>query len=101
MVGLGAACELAAKEMPSDTAHVTALAERLYNGITSRLQGVVVNGPLDFSGRLRYPGNINLSFAYVEGESLIMGLKVGACRFHCTTWTLPGVVPSQLVLVFL
>lgn len=84
VVGLGAACEIAAQEMPSDAVHVSALAERLYNGITSRLQGVVVNGPLDFSGRLRYPGNINLSFAYVEGESLIMGLKVEASVL-CTT----------------
>ena len=37
-------------------------------------QGVVLNGPHDINHR--YPGNVNLSFAYVEGESLIMGLKV-------------------------
>jgi cysteine desulfurase len=78
VVGLGKACEVAADEMQSDKAHVTKLARRLYEGITSRLQGVVVNGPLDFSGRTRYPGNLNISFAYVEGESLIMGLKVSA-----------------------
>lgn len=41
-----------------------------------QLQGVVLNGPLDIAHH-RYPGNVNLSFAYVEGESLIMGLKVG------------------------
>jgi cysteine desulfurase len=76
VVGLGKACEVAADEMQFDKAHVAALAERLYHGITSRLKGVVVNGPLDFTGHFRYPGNLNLSFAYVEGESLIMGLKV-------------------------
>jgi hypothetical protein len=41
----------------------------------SQLQGVVLNGPEDVQQH-RYPGNVNLSFAYVEGESLIMGLKV-------------------------
>lgn len=38
------------------------------------LQGVMLNGPVDLAHR--YAGNLNLSFAYVEGESLIMGLKV-------------------------
>jgi cysteine desulfurase len=52
------------------------LEQRLRDGIMSQLQGVVLNGPEDVA-RHRYPGNVNLSFAYVEGESLIMGLKVG------------------------
>ncbi|GFR48288.1 hypothetical protein Agub_g10060 [Astrephomene gubernaculifera] len=72
-VGLGAACEVAQREMASDLAHVRKLEERLRTGITARLQGVVLNGPSDQSRR--YAGNLNLSFAYVEGESLIMGLK--------------------------
>lgn len=70
-VGLGKACEVAAREMESDTAHVKKLADRLYYGITEKLQGVQLNG--DESAR--YWGNVNLSFAYVEGESLLMGLK--------------------------
>jgi cysteine desulfurase len=74
-VGLGAACEIAGREMAADTAHVMRLEARLREGITSRLQGVQLNGPADLAHR--YPGNVNLSFAYVEGESLIMGLKVG------------------------
>ena len=73
VVGLGAACELAAREMAADEAHVRRLEARLREGITGRLQGVVLNGPKDLAHR--YPGNVNLSFAYVEGESLIMGLK--------------------------
>ncbi|KAG2495891.1 hypothetical protein HYH03_006129 [Edaphochlamys debaryana] len=73
VVGLGAACEVAARDMQSDLAHVRRLEERLRTGITSQLQGVMLNGPSDLA--LRYPGNLNLSFAYVEGESLIMGLK--------------------------
>eukprot|EP00899_Mesostigma_viride_P006819 jgi/Mesvir1/16138/Mv08413-RA.3 len=70
-VGLGKACEVAMQEMASDTAHVTALAARLYDGITAQLQGVVLNG----SKEHRYAGNVNLSFSCVEGESLLMGLK--------------------------
>lgn len=70
-VGFGAACELAMKEMEYDDKRVRALQERLLKGIRDKLDGVVVNG----SEERRYPGNVNLSFAYVEGESLLMGLK--------------------------
>uniref|UniRef100_A0A7N0TNM1 cysteine desulfurase n=1 Tax=Kalanchoe fedtschenkoi TaxID=63787 RepID=A0A7N0TNM1_KALFE len=71
VVGFGAACELAQKEMEYDDKRIRALQERLLNGIRSKIDMVVVNG----STERRYPGNLNLSFAYVEGESLLMGLK--------------------------
>lgn len=71
VVGLGAACEIAMKEMEYDGRRIAALQERLLNGIMARLDGVVINGSMDH----RYAGNLNLSFAYVEGESLLMGLK--------------------------
>ncbi|XP_078430473.1 nitrogen fixation S (NIFS)-like 1 [Wolffia australiana] len=71
VVGFGAACQLAKKEMDYDSKRVASLQERLLEGIRGKLDGVVVNGSLD----RRYPGNLNLSFAYVEGESLLMGLK--------------------------
>ena len=60
--------------------HVSRLAARLRDGIMSRLDGVVINGDEE----RRYAGNMNMSFAYVEGESLIMGLKVSllAVRAH-------------------
>eukprot|EP00252_Welwitschia_mirabilis_P013429 TRINITY_DN29535_c0_g1_i1.p1 TRINITY_DN29535_c0_g1~~TRINITY_DN29535_c0_g1_i1.p1 ORF type:complete len:458 (-),score=67.80 TRINITY_DN29535_c0_g1_i1:205-1578(-) len=70
-VGMGAASELAVKEMPFDERHVKSLQERLFKGIKSQLDGVEINGSMEH----RYPGNLNLSFAYVEGESLLMGLK--------------------------
>ncbi|KAF8057853.1 NFS1 [Scenedesmus sp. PABB004] len=73
VVGLGAACEVAAQEMAADHAHICKLEARLREGIMGQLSGVVLNGPADLAHR--YPGNVNLSFAYVEGESLIMGLK--------------------------
>lgn len=71
VVGFGAACELAMKEMEYDAQRIKGLQERLLNGIRSRIDGVVVNGSVE----RRYAGNLNLSFAYVEGESLLMGLK--------------------------
>lgn len=71
VVGFGAACELSMKEMEYEDKRVRALQERLLNGIRGKLEGVVVNG----SEESRYPGNLNLSFAFVEGESLLMGLK--------------------------
>mmetsp|Transcript_32349 Transcript_32349/g.71536 ORF Transcript_32349/g.71536 Transcript_32349/m.71536 type:complete len:461 (-) Transcript_32349:7-1389(-) len=72
-VGLGKACEVAKQEMDADTRHVRRLEQRLREGLRSRLQGTQLNGPDDLTHR--YPGNLNMSFAYVEGESLIMGLK--------------------------
>jgi cysteine desulfurase len=57
--------------MKYDNEWVQFLSDRLYNGITSQLSDVILNGDKD----KRYPGNLNLSFAYVEGESLLMALK--------------------------
>ena len=73
VVGFGKACEVAMEEMENDRRHVERLGQRLKDGIMRQLQSVVLNGAEDITHR--YPGNINLSFACVEGESLIMGLK--------------------------
>jgi len=70
-VGLGAACAIAKEEMEDDARWIKFLSDRLYNGITSQLDEVVLNGDPE----QRYHGNLNLSFAYVEGESLLMALK--------------------------
>ncbi|XP_077191322.1 cysteine desulfurase [Paroedura picta] len=71
VVGFGAACELAQQEMEYDHERISLLAERLVTKIMAEIPDVVMNGdPVD-----RYPGCINLSFAYVEGESLLMALK--------------------------
>ncbi len=64
--------------MQADHAHVEQLSRRLLEGITQRLDGVQLNG----DAHARYPGNVNLSFAYVEGESLLMGLKVCCTMAH-------------------
>jgi len=70
-VGFGAACELASQEMEFDTAWVNYLSEKLLNGIMEKVPDVVRNG----NPELNYPGCLNVSFAYVEGESLVMALK--------------------------
>ncbi|KAI0636667.1 cysteine desulfurase NFS1 [Trametes polyzona] len=70
VVGMGEAARIAKQEMARDRARVKELSDRLINGINSRIEHVVRNG--DPNG---YPGCVNLSFAYVEGESLLMALK--------------------------
>ena len=62
--------------MEYDKQHITKLAHRLYDGIREQIDEIELNGPGDLDGADRYVGNLNISFAYVEGESLIMGLKV-------------------------
>ena len=71
IVGLGKACEIAQTEMTTEAERLTALRERLKEGILHQLDEVYVNG----HPTQRLPGNMNMSFAYVEGESLLMGLK--------------------------
>ncbi|OGB92034.1 MAG: IscS subfamily cysteine desulfurase [candidate division NC10 bacterium RIFCSPLOWO2_02_FULL_66_22] len=71
IVGFGKACELAGQLMTSEAARLTALRERLWAGIRARLDHVHLNG----HPTLRLPGNLNVSFEYVEGESLLMSLK--------------------------
>eukprot|EP01117_Protostelium_nocturnum_P002070 TRINITY_DN12710_c0_g1_i1.p1 TRINITY_DN12710_c0_g1~~TRINITY_DN12710_c0_g1_i1.p1 ORF type:complete len:482 (+),score=166.43 TRINITY_DN12710_c0_g1_i1:111-1556(+) len=85
-VGLGAACRIAKEEMERDTKHVKRLFDRLYKGIQERIPEIYLNGDLES----RYHGNLNVSFAYIEGESLMMGLKNVACSSGsaCTSATL-------------
>ncbi len=71
IVGLGTACAIAQKEMAGEAERLVAMRERLKNGILSELDEVHING----HATQRLPGNMNMSFAYVEGESLLMALK--------------------------
>jgi hypothetical protein len=61
------------QEMQKDSAHIVALEARLREGVMAKCDHVQLNGPSSHAHR--YPGNVNLSFAYVEGESLLMGLR--------------------------
>jgi len=71
IVGLGKACEIAQLETAAEAERLVELRERLKEGIFGELDDVYVNGHL----KKRLPGNLNMSFAYVEGESLLMALK--------------------------
>ena len=70
-VGLGEACAIAQAEMGAEAERVRMLRDRFYKRIMDRLSEVYLNGDLE----QRLPGNLNLSFAYVEGEGLMMGIK--------------------------
>lgn len=70
IVGLGSACEIAREEMPAEMKRMAYLRDKLRTSIMSRLDETYLNGhPTE-----RLPNNLNVSFAYVEGESLLMGL---------------------------
>ena len=70
-VGLGEAAEIAMKEMDAEAARLTRLRDRMLKGLQAKLPEIYLNGDLE----RRIPGNLNISFAHVEGESLMMGIK--------------------------
>ena len=70
VVGLGEAARIAKNEMEKDLAHVKKLGDRLYEGVM-KATNIYLNGDKEN----RYPGNLNLSFAGIEGESMIMAIK--------------------------
>jgi len=86
IIGLGKACELAQQEMPEESKRMSALRERLRKGLEARLDEVYINGSMEH----RLPNNLNMSFAYVEGESLLMGINDVAVSSGsaCTSATL-------------
>ena len=86
VVGFGEACQLCEKEMPVESIRIAAMRDRLHEGITNALDEVYLNG----HPTQRLPGNLNLSFAYVEGEALLMGVKEIALSSGsaCTSATL-------------
>jgi cysteine desulfurase len=86
IVGFGKACELCEQEMPAESARLATMRDRLQAGIMAALEESYLNGhPTN-----RLPGNLNISFAYVEGESLLMGMKEIALSSGsaCTSATL-------------
>jgi cysteine desulfurase len=97
IVGLGKACELCGEEMATESKRLTAMRERLRQTIEKNLDEVYVNGNYEH----RLPGNLNMSFLYVEGESLLMGINDIAVSSGsaCTSATLePSYVLKALGL---
>jgi len=71
IVGLGKACAIATEEMPHESCRLAGLRNRLKDRIMNRLDGCYINGSMEH----RLPGNLNVSFGHVEGESLLMGIN--------------------------
>src|SRR3954463_5129607 len=97
IVGLGKACEIANAEMENEAAYLRTLRDRLKEKLESALDYVHVNGSMAH----RLPGNLNMSFVYVEGESLLMGINDIAVSSGsaCTSATLePSYVLKALGL---
>jgi cysteine desulfurase len=86
IVGLGKAVELAQNEMPEESKRLRALRDRLKEGLFAKLDELYINGSMTH----RLPHNLNVSFAYVEGESLLMGINDVAVSSGsaCTSATL-------------
>jgi len=95
IVGFGKACELAMHEMDTERERLLNLRRKLERELSSRLEVVQVNGHAD----RRLPHILNISFGYVEGESLLMGIKDIACSSGsaCTSASLePSYVLKSL-----
>jgi cysteine desulfurase len=71
IVALGEACAICQKEMPEESRRMAFLRDRLRHKLESELDEVYINGTMES----RLPNNLNISFAYVEGESLLMGIN--------------------------
>ena len=86
IVGLGKACEICGQEMTEESKRLGALRDRLKDALFAQLDEIYVNGSLEH----RLPNNLNVSFAYVEGESLMMGINDIAVSSGsaCTSTTL-------------
>lgn len=97
IVGFGKACALSQEEMPEESRRVAGLRDRLRDKLSAQLDETFINGSMEH----RLPGNLNMSFLYVEGESLLMGINDVAVSSGsaCTSATLePSYVLKSLGL---
>jgi cysteine desulfurase len=95
IVGLGKALELRQMEMEEEARRLTALRERLYNGIISRIDHVYLNG----HPTRRLPGTLSVSFDYIEGEAIILGLDLeGVAVSSGSACTSASLEPSHVLL---
>lgn len=93
IVGFGEAAEVCYNEMENDKAHIERLYKRMHGEITKRLPMITLNG----SENQRYVGNVNLSFACVEGESLLMSLASSTAVSSGSACTSASLEPSYVL----
>ncbi len=75
IIGFARALELCVEDMPREQPRLATLRDRLFQGLSKRLTEVGLNGPAIAQRELRLAGNLNLSFAYVEGEALLLDMQ--------------------------
>ncbi|MPN30897.1 Cysteine desulfurase IscS [bioreactor metagenome] len=95
IIGLGKAAEIAKRDMEKKVAHITALKEKLMAGIQEKISDIKLNG----HPTLRMPGNVNFSFRFVEGESLLLNLDLkGIAASSGSACTSGSLDPSHVLL---
>lgn len=93
IVGFGKACELCGQGLEREGGRLLMLRQRLYDGLTSNLDELYLNGhPTE-----RIPGNLNVSFSYVEGESFLMGLNREIALSSGSACTSASLEPSYVL----
>lgn len=96
IVGLGKAIELAIENMPEEKARLTYLRDKLINGLRGAVEYSKLNGP---TGDKRLPGNVNISFEFIEGESVLLMLDAkGICASSGSACTSGSLDPSHVLL---
>ncbi len=95
LVGLGKAAEIAVRDMADEVAHLTTLRDRIETGLTEKIPHVYLNGHPD----KRLPNTVNLSFEFVEGESLLLSLDMmGIAASSGSACTSGSLEPSHVML---
>jgi cysteine desulfurase len=92
-VGFGVAAEICREVMPQETARLRALRDKLQDAILSRVDEAYLNGDPE----RRLPHNLNISFAYVEGESVLMGLNKETALSSGSACTSATLEPSYVI----
>ncbi len=93
IVGFGKACELARLELSEEASRTRRLRERLFSALSKNLDEIYVNGSMEH----RAPGNLNVSFAFVEGESLLMALNKEVAVSSGSACTSASLEPSYVL----
>ncbi|OGR01789.1 MAG: cysteine desulfurase NifS [Deltaproteobacteria bacterium RIFOXYD12_FULL_55_16] len=94
IIGLGKACEMAARQMQDENTRVKALRDRLEDGLLARIPSSLLNG----HKTLRLPNTTNISFEYVEGEAILLHLdRFGICASSGSACTSGSLEPSHVM----
>lgn len=93
IVGFGVACELAQKELPTESARLLEMRNRLLAKLKAGVPQIFVNGSMEH----RLPGNLNVSFAYIEGESMLMAINKRVAVSSGSACTSASLEPSYVL----